>query len=31
MAFTTENIKDDFETALIAGANQYEAIARKSW
>ncbi len=31
MAFTTENIEDDFETALKAGAMEYEAITQKPW
>jgi uncharacterized glyoxalase superfamily protein PhnB len=31
MAFTTENIEDDFETALKAGAIEYGAITQKPW
>lgn len=31
MAFTTETIEADFETALKAGAIQYEPIVEKPW
>ena len=31
MAFTTENIKDDFAKAIKAGAIEYEAIIEKPW
>jgi len=31
MAFTTENIEDDFNKAINAGAIQYEPIIEKPW
>lgn len=31
LAFTTENIEKDFQTALHAGATEFEPVAEKPW
>lgn len=31
MAFTSENIEEDFQTAVKAGATEYESLTEKPW